>query len=110
MSQPALFGIYTARFPFLDKAANKIRPVIVISKPYGRHNTIVVIPVSSTTKPEPVDIGLDKWRAAGLVKPSVARVHRMTTLLQSDLATQLGVLSTADVQQLNQSLRTLLNL
>ena len=110
MSAAELFGVYTARFPFLDADKDKIRPVIVISKPYGQHNIITVILVSSTSKKESVDITLHGWREAGLIKPSIARIHRITTLLQSDLTNYLGDLSTGDKHNLQHGLKKLLNL
>ncbi len=110
MSSATLFGVYTARFPFLDTNKDKIRPVVVISKPQGQHNIVVVVPISSKDKREPVDIALHNWRETGLVKPSVARVHRLTTLLQSDLTSQLGILAPDDRQNLQRALKELLNI
>ena len=110
MSATALWGVYTARFPFLGVDLGKIRPVVVLSKPYGRHNIITVVPLSLKDKKESVDIALRDWREAGLIKPSVARIHRMTTILQSDLIGYLGELSAADKPSLQQALRILLNL
>lgn len=110
MSAASLFGVYTAKFPFLDSDKDKIRPVIVISKPHGQHNVITVVPVSSQDKKESVDIALRDWRKAGLVKPSVARTHRLTAFLQSDLTNYLGDLSANDKRSLQQALRQLLDL
>lgn len=110
MNSPSLFGIYTAKFPFLDSSKDKVRPVIVLSAPHGRHAAIAVVPVSSRTEREPVDIAIKGWANAGLLKASVARVHRITTLLQADLTAELGVLETRDVKALQTSMRLFLNL
>ena len=110
MSEPILFGLYTAQFPFLDTVETKIRPVIVVSKPHGKHHIVAIIPVSSQTKREEVDVALKQWGREGLLKPSVARVHRLTTMLQSDLFAELGTLQTDDVQMIKKSMRNLLNL
>lgn len=85
MSVPKLFGVYTAQFPFLDAQETKIRPVIVIGKPWGQHKIVAVVPISSKNTFEEVDVALHHWSNEGLLKPSVARVHRLTTILQSDL-------------------------
>jgi mRNA-degrading endonuclease toxin of MazEF toxin-antitoxin module len=105
-----LHGIYTARFPFLDSENYKIRPVIVISKPYGENNILAVVPVSSRAKPEIVDITIDDWSTAGLAKPSIARVHRLTTVLQSNLITRLGSITPGDSKKLQKVIRQFLEM
>ena len=110
MNGPTLFGVYTARFPFLDTHEDKVRPVIVVSLPQSTHKIVAIIPVSSKAKREDVDIILKDWKDEGLLKPSVARVHRLTTLLQSDLLTELGTLHDDDAQALQNSMRNFLNL
>ena len=110
MSVPKLFGVYTAQFPFLDNQETKIRPVIVVSKPQGRHKILAVVPISSKNVLEAVDAFLHHWSDAGLIKPSVARVHRLMTMLQADLIAELGGLTQDDTEDLRTALRRLLNL
>lgn len=110
MSVPKVFGVYTARFPFLDSEETKIRPVIVISKPQGPHKVIAIVPVSSRLVREEVDVTIVEWSKAGMLKPSIARVHRLTTMLQADLIAVLGTLSAEEVQALRASLRKYLEL
>jgi mRNA-degrading endonuclease toxin of MazEF toxin-antitoxin module len=110
VNQPKRYGIYTARFPFLETNEGKIRPVIVISSPQGEHNAITIIPISSKPKQEDVDITLDDWESEGLIKPSCARTHRLTTMLQSDLLAELGELTPRDVEALRQAMRSFLDL
>lgn len=110
MSVPRVFGVYTAQFPFLDIQTAKIRPVIVISKPQGQHKVVAVVPISSKSIVEGVDISLRNWSDEGLLKPSVARVHRITTMLQADLIAELGELTSEDKQNLQAALKMLLNL
>ncbi|HEU5187276.1 MAG TPA: type II toxin-antitoxin system PemK/MazF family toxin [Candidatus Saccharimonadales bacterium] len=110
MSGPKLFGIYTAQFPFLDAQEVKIRPVIVVGKPWGQHKVLAVVPISSKSELEDVDVALPNWSDEGLLKPSVARVHRLTTMLQSDLIAELGELTRDDKQNLQSALRQLFDL
>lgn len=110
MSGPKLFGVYTAQFPFLDAHETKIRPVIIIGKPHGQHNVVVVIPISSRSTIAKVDVALQHWSDEGLLKPSVARVHRLTTILQSDIIAELGQLAPDDKQSLRSALRQLMDL
>jgi mRNA interferase MazF len=110
VSAPKIFGVYTAQFPFLDSTGTKIRPVIVISQPHGTHKIIAIVPVSSKLQREDIDVGLAGWNDSGLLKPSVARVHRLTTMLQADLIAELGVLTDKDTKAIQNSLKKLLNL
>lgn len=110
MNSSDTFKIYTTQFPFLDTQEAKVRPVIVISLPQGKHNLVAVIPLSSKPKREAVDVALGYWKSEGLVKPSIARVHRITTILQSDLLTELGQLAESDIKALKESIRTYLSI
>lgn len=110
MSSPQVFGVYTAQFPFLDTTEIKIRPVIVLSLPKGDYGVIAVVPVSAKAKAEDVDAALSDWKQTNLMKPSVARVHRLTTMLQADLLTELGALSRNDTHALKAALRKFLQL
>ncbi len=102
---------YTLRgFPFLDSEETKIRPVIVISKPQGSHKVIAIVPISSRPMREDVDVAITEWSEAGLLKPSIARVHRLTTMLQADLIADLGELDQEGIRALRASLRKYLDL
>ena len=68
------------------------------------------MPISSRPTCEDVDVALTEWSKAGLLKPSIARVHRLTTMLQTDLIADLGNLDQAEVQTLQTSLRKYLDL
>jgi len=110
VSIPKLFGVYTAQFPFLDTQEVKIRPVIVVSRPQGQHKILAVVPTSSKSPLEEVDVVLSRWPDEGLLKPSVARIHRLTTMLQSDLIAELGELAQNDRQNLQSALKRFLDL
>ncbi len=54
------------------------------------HKVIAIVPVSSRLAREDIDVTITEWSNAGLLKPSIARVHRLTTMLQADLIAELG--------------------
>lgn len=110
MSSPVSFGVYTARFPFLENDKEKVRPIVVVSKPYGRYNIVIVVPVSASSEQEEVDIKLQDRQIAGLLRSSIARVHRLSALPQSEITSQLGVLSERDQANLLDAFRKLLDL
>jgi mRNA-degrading endonuclease toxin of MazEF toxin-antitoxin module len=110
LSSAVTFGLYTARFPFLENDKEKVRPVIVVSKPYGPYNILTVVPVSASTNKEEVGIELLEWQHSGLIEPSIARVHCLSALLQSELTSELGILSDKDQANLLEALKSLLGL
>lgn len=110
MNVPRKFTIYAARVPFLDLPKNKIRPVIVVSDLQGPHDVVVVVPISSRPTDAQVDMSITGWDESGLAKPSVARVHRLFTLLKTDLVSEIGLMQKPDVDTLKTSLRKLLDL
>jgi mRNA-degrading endonuclease toxin of MazEF toxin-antitoxin module len=57
-----------------------------------------------------IDVQLKEWIKSGLLKPSVARIHRITTMLQSDLLAEIGELKEHDIENIQSSLRKLLAL
>ncbi len=110
MTDASLFGVYTTRLPFLDSDESKVRPVIVVGNPQGKHGIVAVVPISSKPQRVAIDTPINKWSDTGLVRPSVAWVHRLTTVMQAGLSEELGILDPADQQHLRASLRSLLQL
>ncbi|MCK4625129.1 MAG: type II toxin-antitoxin system PemK/MazF family toxin [Phycisphaerae bacterium] len=57
-------------FPFTDLETRKRRPALVVS-PVGfseRYEDVVILPLTSRRQND--DLRLEKWREAGLVKPT----------------------------------------
>jgi len=110
VNHPILYGVYATEFPFLDRTVDKVRPVIVVSAAIGKHGIVAVVPVTSKTDKQSVDIIMTSWRDSGLLRPSVARVHRLSTILQSKLGAYLGTLGLDDTKELKKSMRQFLEL
>jgi mRNA-degrading endonuclease toxin of MazEF toxin-antitoxin module len=110
VSQPILYGVYAAEFPYLESIEDKVRPVIVVSASIGKHGIIAVVPVTSKTYKQSIDSNITSWGDSGLLRPSVARVHRLSTILQSKLGTYLGALESDDTKELKESMRQFLAL
>ena len=102
--KPKLYGVYTARFPFLKSADQKIRPVVIISKPTGKYRVLTAVPITSKIDRDEFDFEIKGWAEAGLIKLSVIRVHRISTILESRLVAELGSLPAGDIKKLQESL------
>ncbi len=90
------FGdVFICRFPFTSGDFSKPRPALVL---FDLGADAVICRLTSSQRRSAVDVTLADWKAAGLAKPSVARLDRLVTAEKALLRTQLGALSLADAQ------------
>jgi mRNA interferase MazF len=108
--------IYLASFPFGDVAGMKLRPVLTLTGPVGPIPEVVVAYISSVI-PNPLlpsDIVLDpsaaEHAATKLKAKSALRLHKLATIHSRAIVRRLGQLSPATMSEVDQKLRTLLNL
>jgi mRNA-degrading endonuclease toxin of MazEF toxin-antitoxin module len=91
-----MFGeVYICQFPFTSGSASKIRPVLFL---FDLSLDAIVCRVTSATHAAPMDVVLKDWQAAGLLKPSTARLDRLVTADKGIFLRRLGHLSAADLE------------
>ena len=91
-----MFGdIYICEFPFTSGVGNKVRPALVL---FDLHQDAVICRVTSVLRAGALDVTLNDWQSAGLLKPSVARLDRIMTAEKTIFLRKLGQLSAADLQ------------
>lgn len=77
------FGnVYICRFPFTSGAAGKVRPSLVL---FDLGADAIICRITSASRADPLDVSLADWSAAGLLKPSVARLDSLVTAEKSIL-------------------------
>jgi mRNA interferase MazF len=90
-----MFGeVFICQFPFTSGNATKIRPALVL---LDLQQDAVICRVTSVSRTGALDVTLNDWQAAGLLKPSVARLDRLVTAEKTVFLRRLGVLSDADL-------------
>jgi len=99
-----------AKFRFLESDKHKLRPVIIIGHAYGARRILIAVPVSSSSNAESVDVILQNWQVAGLLKSSVARLHRLSAVLQEDLLEEIGSIDKKDQASIRSALKELFTL
>lgn len=104
------FTVCLAKFRFLESDQQKLRPVIIIGRPYGTRRILMAIPISSTANAETIDVVLENWQVTGLLKPSVARVHRLSAILQEDLLEEIGTIDKKHQAAVKSALKELFKL
>jgi mRNA interferase MazF len=88
------FGdIFICRFPFTSGEISKPRPALVL---FDLGSDVVICRLTSVQRTGRLEIRINDWAAAGLAKPSVARLNRLVTAEKPLLRTRLGELSTSD--------------
>lgn len=97
--------------PFTDGTAMKQRPAVVVSgRRYNRRRRdVIVMPVTSHVAPPRRfgDFPLERWRSAGLLKPSIVKPI-LATLAAAAVRRRLGALHAEDADHLGQHARRLL--
>ena len=90
-----MFGeIFLCQFPFTSGAISKVRPALVL---FDLGPDALICRVTSVPRSGALDVSLNDWQAAGLLKPSVARLNRLVTAERNAIfLRRLGMLSATD--------------
>ena len=81
-------------FPFAGATGAKRRPALVLLD--TGDDDIVVARVTSQVARGPFDVELLEWKQAGLLFPSVVRVHKVATMEKRLVERRLGTLTAGD--------------
>lgn len=87
-----MFGdIFLCQFPFTS-GPGKIRPALLL---FDLEDDAIICRVTSILHDHLLDVALNDWASAGLLKPSVARLDRLVTAEKRIFLRRLGVLSSS---------------
>lgn len=73
-----------------------MRPALVL---FDLQQDSIICRITSVLHAGPLDVVLPDWQAAGLLKPSVARLDPLVTAERTVFVRRLGVLTTSDLQK-----------
>jgi mRNA-degrading endonuclease toxin of MazEF toxin-antitoxin module len=91
-----MFGeIVLCEFPLTSGAPGKLRPALLL---FDLGPDALIARVTSALRQGLLDVTLEDWRTAGLLRPSVARLDRLVTAERRVFRCQLGVLSARDAE------------
>ncbi|MCC7354291.1 MAG: type II toxin-antitoxin system PemK/MazF family toxin [Anaerolineae bacterium] len=93
--------IVLIRFPFTSGAEEKKRPALVLAD--TGDDDSVAARVTSQPGDTAYDVTVTDWQQAGLLLPSVVRVHKLATLEKGRIARRLGTLTDRDWQQVREA-------
>jgi mRNA interferase MazF len=87
-------GLVLIDFPFTGGAQVKRRPALVLLD--TGDDDVLVARVTSQERQHDFDVEITDWQGAGLLLPSIARLHKLATLEKSLIVKTLGSLQPAD--------------
>ncbi len=108
--------IYLANFPFGGGAGMKLRPVLLLTSAVGSVPEVLVAYISSVVPPTllPSDIVLDPGKKehapTNLKTKSVLRLQKLATIHARSIVRHLGALSSETAAEVDDRLRSLLDL
>ena len=80
-----MFGeVFICQFPFTSGTGRKVRPSLVL---FDLQQDAIICRVTSIHRSGPLDVTLNDWQTAGLLKPSVARLDRLVTAEKNHFST-----------------------
>lgn len=97
---------------FTDRSGSKVRPAVVVSsEKYNGGPDVLIVSVTSNSRalPHPGDFSIREWKAAGLLKPSLAQT-KIATIEATFIRRKLGALAAGDRETLDAGLREALEL
>src|SRR5690625_4348594 len=74
--------------------------VLFKGKRQTKQRPVIIAPVTSQQPRNQFDVVLEYWKEAGLLKPSVARTSKITSVHGSELKRHLGVLHSYDLERI----------
>jgi mRNA interferase MazF len=104
------FDVVVVPFPFTDKAKQKPRPALVISRRNfnASHGNVILLMITTAAQTQwPSDVPISSLKSAGLPSAWVVR-FKMFTLDESIITKKIGVLSNQDRVSASASLKQIL--
>jgi mRNA interferase MazF len=81
-------------FPFTGPAGSKVRPALVVWD--SGDEDVVLARVTTQVHRSQLDIPISEWKQAGLLAPSIARLHKLATIDKKMVGRRLGKLAAPD--------------
>jgi mRNA interferase MazF len=93
-------SVILLKLPFSDAVTFKLRPVLVMLD--TGDDDVIVARITSQITQTAFDVEIIEWQQAGLMRPSVVRLHKINTVEKRLLERQLGTLQPDDWRKVRQ--------
>lgn len=95
-------SVILLKLPFSDAVTFKLRPVLVLLD--TEDDDVIVARITSQITQTAFDVEIIEWQKAGLMRPSVVRLHKINTVEKRLLERQLGTLQPNDWEKVCQNI------
>ncbi|AFY51210.1 growth inhibitor [Nostoc sp. PCC 7524] len=95
-------SVILIKLPFSDAVTFKLRPVLLLLD--TGDDDVVVARITSQIAHTAFDVEIIEWQQAGLMRPSVVRLHKINTVEKRLLERQLGNLQPKDWEKVRQQI------
>ncbi len=85
-------------FPFTDLKKKKKRPALVLLR--VGDGDVLVARITSKSMNTSFDVIVSQWRHAGLLLPSIVRLHKLGTIDEGVIEKKLGTIATIDWKEI----------
>jgi mRNA interferase MazF len=93
-------------FSYTDLQSRKRRPAVVLVD--AGDEDVLVAKITTKAYHSAYDLTLDHWREAGLLAPSVVRIHKLLAVEKNHVVQRAGMLDPIDLIRLKQAFKGLL--
>ena len=90
--------VWLADVVFKGTRQTKQRPVVIVGNELALDIDVIIAPVTSQKPRNQFDIVLEYWEEAGLLKPSVVRTSKISSIHGTELKRHLGELHRHDLE------------
>lgn len=107
MAKFKLGDVVLLNFPYTDGVSQKKRPALVVAD--TQDGDVVLCRITSQQKMTSYDIEIENWKQAGLLLPSIVRLHKIAALEISLVEKKLGQLQKSDLDKIKAVIKDILN-
>ncbi|OGY81979.1 MAG: hypothetical protein A3F54_03585 [Candidatus Kerfeldbacteria bacterium RIFCSPHIGHO2_12_FULL_48_17] len=108
MKQYNFGDIVLTAYPLVTGSEGKQRPALVLHD-LGDDDLLLARITSKNHYKSSYDITVKEWKAAGLLFPSVIRIHKVTTLEKAIMIRTMGKLEKLDQEEVKKAVKNLWN-
>jgi len=100
------FGqIVLINFPFVNTSEVKKRPALILIDTHDED--VIVSRITSQDAKSDFDVEITHWQKAGLLLPSIARIHKIATIEKKLIERVLGSLDKSDKLKVEKTIKDL---
>ena len=110
MTNISQYDVIIVKFPYASSLKYKARPAVVVSSDlYNKkgRDTLLILAISSNVKNKmDFEVAIEKWKASGLLKPSIFK-SAVATIEKNSVLAKVGNLEKVDKENLARFLQTI---